>query len=322
MAAAGVAGYIAWLLWGTGIETRAAQNRPQAGVRAGRRDPNAREAPPPGVVPLRGSAYAELIIPRIDLDMIVVQGTDIESLKKGPGHYPDTAAPWDPTGRVGIAGHRTTYLAPFHDLDAMEVGDPITLRTEYGTFEYDVTEVFVIPADGSGIVLSQTVEPSLVLTTCHPQYSSRERLIVTASALSSGASRRRRGLTHSHSIVPGGFDVTSYATRFTPGTSATIRCAIRSRTSYGRRAQSAVIASSLVTRPDHDRVLVRAPVAHHADAPNVRQQDANACQVSRSRPARRISSRDDRGRRRAASRAARRSPHRGSAPRVPGPGNG
>ena len=95
---------------------------------------------PTGVVPLRGSAYAELVIPRIDLDMIVVQGTDTESLKKGPGHYPDTADPWDDTGRVGIAGHRTTYLAPFNHLDAMRVGDPITLRTEYGTFDYRVTE--------------------------------------------------------------------------------------------------------------------------------------------------------------------------------------
>jgi LPXTG-site transpeptidase (sortase) family protein len=62
----------------------------------------------------------------------------------------------------------------------MRVGDPITLRTEYGTFAYRVTEVFVIPSDGSGVVLSQTVEPTLVLTTCHPKYSSYQRLIVTA----------------------------------------------------------------------------------------------------------------------------------------------
>jgi sortase A len=81
---------------------------------------------------------------------------------------------------VGIAGHRTTYLAPFHDLEAMEVGDPITLRTEYGTFDYRVTEVFVIPSEGSGVVLGQTARPSLVLTTCHPKYASYQRLIVTA----------------------------------------------------------------------------------------------------------------------------------------------
>ena len=57
------------------------------------------------------------MIPSIDLDVVVVQGTDYESLKKGPGHYLDTADPWEDTGRVGIAGHRTTYLAPFFDLD-------------------------------------------------------------------------------------------------------------------------------------------------------------------------------------------------------------
>jgi sortase A len=178
--AAGVAGYIAWLLWGTGLETKAAQADLKQGFEAVVDTRTPEQAPPAGVVSLRGSAYAELVIPRIDLDMIVVQGTDTESLKKGPGHYPDTANPWDGTGRVGIAGHRTTYLAPFNHLDAMRVGDPITLRTEYGTFEYRVTEVFVIPSEGSGVVLSQTVEPTLVLTTCHPKYSSYQRLIVTA----------------------------------------------------------------------------------------------------------------------------------------------
>jgi sortase A len=180
MVAAGVAGYIGWLLWGTGLETKAAQADLKQGFEQVVDTAAPETAPPPGVVPLRGSAYAELIIPRIDLDMIVVQGTDTESLKKGPGHYPDTAHPWDETGRVGIAGHRTTYLAPFHDLEAMEVGDPITLRTEYGTFDYRVTEVFVIPSEGSGVVLGQTARPSLVLTTCHPKYASYQRLIVTA----------------------------------------------------------------------------------------------------------------------------------------------
>jgi LPXTG-site transpeptidase (sortase) family protein len=62
----------------------------------------------------------------------------------------------------------------------LEVGDPITLRTEFGSFEYRVAEVFVIPSEGSGVVLGQTAEPTLVLTTCHPRYSSSQRLIVTA----------------------------------------------------------------------------------------------------------------------------------------------
>jgi sortase A len=112
--------------------------------------------------------------------MVVVQGTDEEQLKEGPGHYTDTADPWDDTGRVGIAGHRTTYLAPFGNLDKMQVGDPITLETEAGTFRYRVNDVFVVPSEGSGVVLDQTDDPTLVLTTCNPKYSSSERLIVTA----------------------------------------------------------------------------------------------------------------------------------------------
>jgi sortase A len=180
MVAAGLGGYIGWLLWGTGLATKAAQADLKQDFTQVVDTKDPAQAPPAGVQPLRASAYAELVIPRIDLDLIVVEGTDTESLKKGPGHYPDTADPWDGTGRVGIAGHRTTYLAPFYDLDSLQVGDPITLRTEYGTFDYLVTSVFVIPEAGSGVVLNQTQEPTLVLTTCHPLYSSRERLIVTA----------------------------------------------------------------------------------------------------------------------------------------------
>jgi sortase A len=182
MAAATIGGYIGWLLWGTGLTTQAAQNDLRHGFQHVIDTRPIAEAPEPGSagLPLRGSAYAELVIPRIDFDMIVVQGTDEESLKKGPGHYPDTADPWDATGRVGIAGHRTTYLHPFYDLDRMQVGDTITLRTEYGSFDYAVTKVFIVPEAGSGIVLAQTPRPTLVLTTCNPRYSSSQRLIVTA----------------------------------------------------------------------------------------------------------------------------------------------
>jgi sortase A len=180
MAAAGLGGYIGWLLWGTGLTTKAAQSDLKPAFTHVIDTKNPTQAPPAGIAPLRGSAYAEIIIPRISLDLIVVQGTDEESLKKGPGHYPETADPWDQTGRVGIAGHRTTYLAPFYHLDSMQVGDPITLRTEYGTFNYRVTRVFVVPEPGSGVVLTQTQTPTLVLTTCNPRYSSTERLIVTA----------------------------------------------------------------------------------------------------------------------------------------------
>jgi sortase A len=112
-----------------------------------------------------------------------VQGTDSTSLKKGPGHYLNTANPWDATGRVGIAGHRTTSLHPFYSLDRVRVGDSISLRTANGTYEYRVTRVFVIPSVGSGVVLFQSSNPTLVLTTCNPRFSSSQRLIVTADRI-------------------------------------------------------------------------------------------------------------------------------------------
>jgi sortase A len=179
LVAAGLAGYVAWLLWGTGLETARAQHELRQGFEGtiGTRDPSA------ATTTLPGGAYTEIVIPALDLDMIVVQGTGYDQLKEGPGHYPDTANPWDPTGRVGIAGHRTTYLAPFFHLDDLRRGDPIELRSPYGTFRYSVRRVFVIPSAGSGSVLAQTPGPTLVLTTCNPIYASYERLIVTAVRL-------------------------------------------------------------------------------------------------------------------------------------------
>lgn len=184
MVAAGFAGYIAWSLWGTGLHTAKAQEELRTEFReelASSGDPAEAEQ-----VPL-GDAYAQLEIPAIDLNFMVVQGTGYEDLKDGPGHYPDTADPWDDTGRVGIAGHRTTYQAPFFDLEQLQRGDEITLRTRYGTFDYEVDRVFVVPSSGSGRVLVQTPRPSLVLTTCNPKYSSAERLIVTARRLTPDA---------------------------------------------------------------------------------------------------------------------------------------
>jgi sortase A len=174
--ASGVGGYIGWLLWGTGLETRAAQKTLRADF-----VPTIGTLSPGEVgVSLPGDAYAEIVIPRISLDMIVVEGTDTTDLKSGPGHYSDTADPWQAHGRVGIAGHRTTYLSPFWNLQQMRAGDQITLRTAYGVFEYRVNQVFVVPSSGSGIVLDQTGRPTLVLTTCNPRFSASQRLIVTA----------------------------------------------------------------------------------------------------------------------------------------------
>jgi sortase A len=112
--------------------------------------------------------------------MVVVNGTSTADLRKGPGHYLETAYPWESSGRVAIAGHRTTYLHPFWSLDKLRPGDVIRLVTEYGTFIYHVTGSRVILPSGIW-VLNQTKAPTLVLTTCTPRFSATHRLVVFAS---------------------------------------------------------------------------------------------------------------------------------------------
>ncbi|HXF35998.1 MAG TPA: sortase [Actinomycetota bacterium] len=177
---------LAWQLWGTGyVVTRRAQAdlRQELAPRIGTRDPE--QADTSVRVPGRGIAI--LRIPAIDLDVVVVEGTDAASLAKGPGHYVDTAYPWQDEGRVGIAGHRTTYGAPFWSLDRLRPGDGIELATEYGTFTYRVTRTAITAPDGllrnGRSVLAQTREPTLVLTTCNPRFSAAQRLIVFAARI-------------------------------------------------------------------------------------------------------------------------------------------
>ncbi|MEX2203026.1 MAG: sortase [Actinomycetota bacterium] len=181
LAAVAVGGYAWWTLWGTGFATNAAQNdlRPAFEERIASRP--AAEAPP-RTVNVPGSAVAILRIPKIELNYVVVEGTDTESLKKGPGHYPWTSYPWEETGRVAIAGHRTTYGAPFWSLDEMKPGDRIVLATEFGIFNYRVTESRIIPPSQAA-VLHETENPTLVLTTCNPRFSAAERLIVFAERI-------------------------------------------------------------------------------------------------------------------------------------------
>jgi sortase A len=178
MLAVGFAGYVVWLLWGTGLSTQRAQNELREGFEqvVDTKDPSQA----PVRIPL-GESYAQILIPSIGVNFMVVQGTEYEDLKLGPGHYLDTADPWDDTGRVGIAGHRTTYLHPFFNLDKVDPGDRVTLRSEFGTFDYIVDRMFVVPESGSGRVLAPTSEPTLVLTSCNPKYLSYQRLIVTAT---------------------------------------------------------------------------------------------------------------------------------------------
>jgi sortase A len=178
-----LAGYLWWNLWGTGFATQRAQDDLRPSFERNVASLTPADAPDQ-VVNVPGHAVAIIRIPRIDVDYVVVEGTDTEALKKGPGHYTDTAYPWQDTGRVGIAGHRTTYLAPFWSLDELRQGDRIVLATEYGVFDYRVARTVVTPPSGTlpsgDSVLRQTVDPTLVLTTCNPRFSASTRLVVIA----------------------------------------------------------------------------------------------------------------------------------------------
>ena len=127
-----------------------------------------------------GDALTRIKIPRINVDVVVVEGTTASALRAGAGHYPNTPLPCE-KGNVGIAGHRTTYGKPFHNLDLLRPGDDIILETPIGSCTYKVAKdpYPVSPNDGS--VVLPTPQPSLTLTTCHPKGSAKQRLIVRAA---------------------------------------------------------------------------------------------------------------------------------------------
>lgn len=172
--------YVVWLLWGTGIYTSRAQGDLRETITTRIQDPRSGELSRTRVLP--GDALALLKIPKIDMDLVVIEGTEIRDLKKGPGHYKNTAYPWEDEGKVAIAGHRTTYGAPFWSLDKLRRGDQITLATEFGEFDYQVTRTReVVPTETT--ILQQTKDPTLVLTTCTPRFSAARRLIVFAERM-------------------------------------------------------------------------------------------------------------------------------------------
>ena len=126
-----------------------------------------------------GQAIGRIKAPSIgDLDAVVVQGTDAASLQKGPGHYLSTAFPGQ-GATIGIAGHRTTYLAPFRHIDDVVGGDRIVLEMPYGTFTYRVQRTAVVDPSQIGVVRGVGYE-RLVLSACHPLFSAAERYIVFA----------------------------------------------------------------------------------------------------------------------------------------------
>ena len=125
-----------------------------------------------------GDPIGRLRIGRIGLKMVVVQGTDHESLKKGPGHYIQSGLPGE-GHLIYVAGHRTTYLAPFAAINNIRTGDFINFELPYGTFTYRVTRHYVV-ADNQVEVLQDHGTEILRLQACHPRFFATHRYLVDA----------------------------------------------------------------------------------------------------------------------------------------------
>jgi sortase A len=137
--------------------------------------------------PLPGDAIARLEIKAIGVSDYVVEGTDTANLRKGPGHYPDTPLPGQP-GTTAIAGHRTTYGAPFRDIDDVEPGQVITLDLPRGRYVYRVEQTKIVD-DQDLSVLEPVGYKRLLLSACHPLYSAEQRVIVFAKQVRREAPR-------------------------------------------------------------------------------------------------------------------------------------
>ena len=199
-------GFVAYQLWGTGIQTAQAQRDLESEFNellqstttvdqsptTTRTEPTSTSAGPststtttllvaPNATYAEGSPIAILRIPTISLEWTVVEGVDPPDLQKGPGHLPETPMPGQ-LGNAAIAGHRTTYGAPFYDLDDLTAGDRIEIDTLSGRFVYEVSDKLVVGSKEYAKVIP-TTDPNaatLTLATCTPIGSARNRLILHA----------------------------------------------------------------------------------------------------------------------------------------------
>jgi sortase A len=123
-----------------------------------------------------GDAMGRIKLPTLDRDYVVAEGTQTDTLRKGPGHYPDTSLPGQ-GGTVAIAGHRTTYGAPFRSIDQLDKGDAIVLDMPYAVFTYEVEKTQIVDDEALWVVDRVPGRERLVLSACHPLYSAAQRVI-------------------------------------------------------------------------------------------------------------------------------------------------
>ncbi len=194
--------FVAYQLWGTGVAEARSQDRLRSDFL------DALEAPvitttstaPVVTIPGQatttttvspapptptGEAVAIIRIPKIGVEKAVVEGVGVNALKEGPGHYPTTPLPGQP-GNAAIAGHRTTYGAPFYRTDELVAGDLIQVTTRQGEFTYKVREKKIVrPTQNE--VLDASDENLLTLTTCNPRFSAAQRLIIVGELIDNPA---------------------------------------------------------------------------------------------------------------------------------------
>ena len=177
--------YVVYALFFTGMATRQAQAalRDQWDLR--RSDAAAVAQPLPGdaIAMLEFARPGSSQRPVQDGPLFVVEGTGVEELKKGPGHYQGTALPGE-SGNFAVAGHRTTYSNPFFKLDELRVGDEVHVVDPRGTrWVYEVVRQVVVAPDATEVIAPDPLgngRPTLTLTTCHPRFSDAQRLVVHA----------------------------------------------------------------------------------------------------------------------------------------------
>ena len=134
-----------------------------------------------------GDSLTRIKIPKLDVDVVVVEGISPSALRAGAGHYPSTPLPCE-DGNVSIAGHRTTYGKPFANLDRLKSGDTIILETPIGSCTYEVSRApFLVKPENLSVVANDPTKRNLTLTTCHPKGSAAQRLIIRATYARGGS---------------------------------------------------------------------------------------------------------------------------------------
>ena len=147
-----------------------------------KRDDVSREAKRYRLTSEDGDAIARIRIPQLDLNLVLVNGTSVSDLRRGPGRHLETYMPGEHE-LVYIAGHRTTYGAPFGDVNELKAGDTITLELPYATIAYRVTRHRIVD-DNDVSVLESPHHEQLVLQACHPRFFASQRYLVYATPVS------------------------------------------------------------------------------------------------------------------------------------------